>query len=432
MVWRAAAAGSDRLNFVPTHHWLSVGDIGSNRISGFCYMQHTSDGSPNRCSPWTDDVISEFKHAMTLCFTEALRQGLTLYVRPHLDDGTANGAWRNGLLLRPQEKHSGYSYYDIMLAPLADAVRDALAAAAEEGKLRTLPGHQRPVVYFATQGEMSACIMRYASDWAKLVQPLKTRITTQHADVKIGVGLNFNRLDDTTSVSKTYESSRLSWMMWLMDAEGQGGGDVPPVDAAGLVELFNNQLDFVGISAYAPFTGPDMELNEFENSAFMFAEEMQNYGVNVQSLISSGKVELQYSEFGLGGGGSYGGGQVARNPGDVALRPFFGIYGVYAPDKDPWAIASNKAYRREFFSKALAWLAEPNNKSYKISSVFIWSMASWDVLGIYPESTSASGSFRDDKIADGIKKYNLAVLRAQGSGSRSGDNISGSQPAAGR
>lgn len=45
---------------------------------------------------------------MTLCFTEAMRQGMTLYVRPHLDDGTANGAWRNGLLLQPEAKHSGY------------------------------------------------------------------------------------------------------------------------------------------------------------------------------------------------------------------------------------------------------------------------------------------------------------------------------------
>jgi hypothetical protein len=47
---------------------------------------------------------------MTLCFTEALRQGMTIYVRPHLDDGTANGAWRNGLLLQPEAKHSGYRW----------------------------------------------------------------------------------------------------------------------------------------------------------------------------------------------------------------------------------------------------------------------------------------------------------------------------------
>lgn len=45
----------------------------------------------------------------------------------------------------------GCSYYDIMLAPLADAVRDALAITAKEETLTTLPGRKRPVVYFAMQ-----------------------------------------------------------------------------------------------------------------------------------------------------------------------------------------------------------------------------------------------------------------------------------------
>lgn len=38
-----------------------------------------------------------------------------------------------------------------MLAPLADALRDALATTAAEGSLRSLPGRPRPVVYFAMQ-----------------------------------------------------------------------------------------------------------------------------------------------------------------------------------------------------------------------------------------------------------------------------------------
>jgi hypothetical protein len=66
----------------------------------------------------------------------------------------------------------------------------------------------------------------------------------------------------------------------------------------------------------------------------------------------------------------------------VALRPFFGIYGAYDPARDPWSIPANRAFLREFYSKALAWLADPGNKTYKVASVFIWSMASWDVLGV--------------------------------------------------
>lgn len=111
MVWRAVQAGSDRLNFVPTHHWLSTSGPASNTISSFCYMMHNSPSNPAAgfsCKPWSDAVIAEFRSAMTLCFGEALRQGMTVYVRPHLDDGSASGAWRNGLLLQPQEKYSGY------------------------------------------------------------------------------------------------------------------------------------------------------------------------------------------------------------------------------------------------------------------------------------------------------------------------------------
>jgi hypothetical protein len=66
----------------------------------------------------------------------------------------------------------------------------------------------------------------------------------------------------------------------------------------------------------------------------------------------------------------------------VALRPFFGIYGPYDPARDPWSIPSNRAFLREFYGKALAWLADPGNKTYNVASVFIWSMASWDVLGV--------------------------------------------------
>lgn len=66
-------------------------------------------------------------------------------------------------------------------------------------------------VAVALQGEMSATIMRFASQWGDLVQTLKDRVGSEHADVKIGIGLNYNRLDDVTSVSKTYDSSRFSW-----------------------------------------------------------------------------------------------------------------------------------------------------------------------------------------------------------------------------
>jgi hypothetical protein len=96
----------------------------------------------------------------------------------------------------------------------------------------------------SSQGEMSATIMRFASQWGALMPRLRDRVGTTQADVKLGVGLNFNRLDDTTSVSKTYGSSRMSWLAWLVGVEG-GSGDAPPIDANALRTLLSQQLDFV-------------------------------------------------------------------------------------------------------------------------------------------------------------------------------------------
>lgn len=45
--------------------------------------------------------------------------------------------------------------------------------------------------------------------------------------------------------------------------------------------------------------------------------------------------------------------------------------------------------------------------------MFVWSMASWDVLGVYPESTNSQGSYRDDDIVAAVQAYNTAVRAAR-------------------
>jgi hypothetical protein len=80
-----------------------------------------------------------------------------------------------------------------------------------------------------------------------------------------------------------------------------------------LRRLFNEQLDFLGISAYAPYNlrNSGVALSEFENSAFILSNEMlDSYGIDIKEMANSGKLELQYSEFGIGGGASYKGDQV--------------------------------------------------------------------------------------------------------------------------
>lgn len=48
------------------------------------------------------------------------------------------------------------SYADVMIIPLAEAMRDALNTVAAEGSLFTPPERNRPVVYMGLQGALPA------------------------------------------------------------------------------------------------------------------------------------------------------------------------------------------------------------------------------------------------------------------------------------
>lgn len=90
MVSRARQySAGNKLNFVLVHHWLPNTD--GFGVSSYCYM-HTNGGQPGdgvegKCLPWTTEKLAEFKKSLTYCFTEAIKMGFTLYVRPYLDDG---------------------------------------------------------------------------------------------------------------------------------------------------------------------------------------------------------------------------------------------------------------------------------------------------------------------------------------------------------
>jgi hypothetical protein len=84
---RAVEAGSSRINFVPTHHWLPD-ETALGGIASFCYIdsivpssEATTGSNEYNCFPWSQARIQEYTQAMSVCFAEALRQGLTVYVR---------------------------------------------------------------------------------------------------------------------------------------------------------------------------------------------------------------------------------------------------------------------------------------------------------------------------------------------------------------
>lgn len=84
MVWRAKRLNrGNRLNFVPTHHWLP--NDGGGGVKAFCY-QYNKDGQL-ACHEWDREAIQRYQDGMQVCFEEAFRQGVVPYIRPHLDDG---------------------------------------------------------------------------------------------------------------------------------------------------------------------------------------------------------------------------------------------------------------------------------------------------------------------------------------------------------
>jgi len=49
-----------------------------------------------------------------------------------------------------------------------------------------------------------------------------------------------------------------------------------------------------------------------------------------------------------------------------------------------------------------------------VDGIFLWNDASWDVQGIYPESTTGDGSYRDPVVVSMIEAHNGAVMKSGG------------------
>jgi hypothetical protein len=367
-------------------------------------------GQPSPCEPLTTSAdtakrLASFKRDMEHCFLVAMRAGArTIAIRPHLDSGKGDGAWRNSLLLEPSVAYGGggLSYEDVVLNPLADALSSAQARYKTEAQQLQQP---LPRADFALQGEMSATVVRFPEQWRALVEKVRSRASAPGCPpVRIGVGLNFNRLDDLSSISQTHDSSRLSWAGWALGINdiGRGGGDVPKINGKAFGDTLRS-VEFVSVSAYAPVSGPGFKQDELGNSAFMLVDQLEAVGVpGARALFKpAGPLDLMYGEVGLGGGAGYKGTQRATSPAEVALRPFFGVYGEHDAAHDPWAIPANAEFRREYYAKLESYLA--GSAAIEPQFAFVWGKSSFDVLGVYDHG------YDDAEVARGIQRHNCAV-----------------------
>jgi hypothetical protein len=126
----ADASGSNTVNFVNTQYWsYNISD--KNYVQFYCYKEHYERET---CIEFDAAAVGRFKRGMQNCFRKAVEMGMDISLTPHLDDAFGLGAWRNALIMDPTAKHAGnnteqggFSYYDIMLRPLAQALNAVIS-----------------------------------------------------------------------------------------------------------------------------------------------------------------------------------------------------------------------------------------------------------------------------------------------------------------
>lgn len=379
MVEKVSAFGGTRVNFVPTHYWMDSRQ--ANVVDYYCAM----DGAMY-CHGFSSDRVDSFREGMRACMQAAVDKHLSISLVPHLDDGSGRNSWRNGLLYDPLAKYGGYSYDDVMVKPLVQA-------------LQQVHFHSDTRVWFAITGEMSATVMRYPNEYIQIINRIRNELRQGkegHRDtsrIKVGISLNWNKLDE------------VNWP--------KNGARVPGLDQNAVYNLFSSS-DFVGISAYSPFSA-SFGTDQLEVSVWQFESSLKAINPALVSFIrpNSGK-ELHYSEFGLGGGRGEGGCCPARSPAEVAQTPFNGISGPYIAHEDPWKNHDVREFMRRYYREASKFFMRGGGPTFHLDACFLWNLGSWDVLGIYPESTvNGQGSYRDEVVVEVVKNHNQRLTGRQ-------------------
>ncbi len=397
MVDRASKFKQSKIMFVPTLFWVQDGN---GPVKHYCYDRRQDSQGKFSCEPADSAKIARFKAAMQRCFQKAIDAKLSIALTPHLDDGTGQGRWRNVLDFDPTTKHAGFSYAEVALLPLAEALN---TIARPDTK-----------IYFGMQGEMSVTVFRHPKAWRSLVRQLKDTLAQGRDDnfrnnIQIGISTNFNKLSGVgIEIIDPSEYVRRYPELWESVKHTFDLNEIH-----GLLD----DIDYVGMSSY-PSLSPRFPTRQVENAISQFDFEFSFFGVTVADLIAKGK-KIHFSEYGVGGGISQNGDVKATDAAGAASRPFFGIFNAYKRSTDPWVLydlnipSEVRDYQRYFYGKTLEYLGNARRYKYQVDAAFLWNQSSWDVQAVYPESTTAEGSYRDPVIVDMINKHNTAAMAGE-------------------
>ncbi|KAF8071022.1 hypothetical protein HT031_001104 [Scenedesmus sp. PABB004] len=380
MVSNALTLNSKSIKFVPTVHYYGS----ESSLNSFCFRQNWGS-----CEAPNKDNIERFTALLAKCMQRAVDAGKDIAVLAHLDNA-GSYTWRNLLQFSPTEKKGGYSYADVVIAPMARAVNRVIK-----------PGTK---VVFTLNGETGKSVSQYAREWLKLVPLTKSLIRGSKGlaakDVMVGISLNYNKVFgwiDFDSISPEYISKNF-------DREWKEQAKLYPMDLAGMRALYN-AVDVIGVSAYPPLYLGFRE-DALSTPLKYHEQELSYAGINLKQLIKSGK-KLVISEWGLGGG-TQDGNAIAPTVEDVAGHPFFGLWYPYGSWKDPWRNGQYADYRRYLYSQTAKWL-RGGAQEYALDGIYVWTAGSWDALGVHYATSGSDGSWADPQIVSMVKAHNKAV-----------------------
>lgn len=361
--------GGSKLNFVPTLFWF---DYNNDMVPEAYGTKFNLDYILAN-----DTNIKIYRDGMSKCIQYAIQQKFTtIAVTPHLDDGSGKGGWRNALILNPLQKYDGkYSYYDVVIKPLVDAFKFATGT------------NTNVQIYFAMQGEMNLMVWKYPMEWLRMLKAVKCLLPN---NPKTGISLNFNKMCGMNSCDLANVNTTLN------------------ITGA---QLLMNNIDFLGISSYPEVT-PELTTSEFQGSAFILEGELRMMGIEIQEVLRMNpNMEFHFSEFGIGGAGCDS--QLAPNVASAGRCPFFGVFEQYKEKTDPWKSLEMKTYLAKYYTRAVQWAAAGTGPTFKVSQVYVWNVASWDAMGIYHDSTSISGTYRNMDVVRVVKDWNdKGIVRA--------------------
>ncbi len=345
----AASRGERQLNVVVTILVDLTDDV---RIKSFGRF----DRSDHRYKPFDDTVRKALKDRLHQVFARMVKHDMAIHVLPHIDAGGNVRVWRNWVNFDPLEPYSGYTYADLMLGTIADALAEV-----------TIPNTH---VEMALSGEMGTSLFHYPESYRAVVRQLRTR--AKPTSLKLGISLNHSGIAGQRNPTGAKD-------IQLSDEKRQ--------QMQGLID----DCDFVGMSFYAPITvspTPD----DFVHGIERFMAEFKQYGLSVPSTKA-----VQFSEVGIGGGRLRSGEE--PDPAKAVQSPWDGTAN---PRDNPWRTAPMRNLRQQFHTALLQFL-EKQPAQWRVSAAFFWSMGSWDPIG------QRQPQFADPDIIAAIEQHNREV-----------------------